>query len=263
MSNEPKIIIFDLETLPNLEEALKIWPSLGNFPGRTMRATITSIICAGWKELGSKEVHCINAWDYPEWQHDVNFDYWVCLEIYEALKDADAVITHNGRRFDWKHLQTRLLVNGLPPLPKIPHIDTYQVVRSNLLAYSNALGSLGEWMLEDTKLKHEGWGLWVKTWYREQKSMDIMDKYCKKDVILLEKVFNILRPFITNLPNRNKWRSNSKIVNDEFVCPTCGSPDLKNWGWYHTKTNSYQRLRCGNCGATSRTDAKEKNPRTY
>lgn len=258
---EPKIILFDLETLPNLSEALKVWTQLSQYPGKTMKATITSIICAGWKQLGEKKTHCINAWDFKEWKRDVNNDKRVCEEIYEVLKDADAVITHNGARFDWKYLQTRLLINGLPVLDKIPHVDTCLVARKNLLSFNNKLGYLGEWLVSDNKLENGGWDLWIKTWHRDEKAMRLMVKYCKQDVKLLEKVFEKLRPFIKNLPNRNQFKSVEKYIKGESVCPTCGSPDLQSYGWRRTKTMAYRRLRCNHCGSYSRTDTKEKNPR--
>jgi len=129
---KPKIIIFDLETMPNLKEALKVWPQLSQYPGKTLRASITSIICAGWKYHNEKKTHCINAWDFKNWKTNVNDDMEVCKAIREVLEDADAVVTHNGTRFDWKYLQTRLLINGLKPLPKIPHIDTCTIASRNL-----------------------------------------------------------------------------------------------------------------------------------
>lgn len=262
MALEPKIIVFDLETLPNLPEALKVWCQLSSFPGKTMKATITSIICAGWKEYGKKRTHCINAWDYPNWEVDVNDDKHVCEEIYNVLKDADAIVTHNGRRFDWKFLQTRLIYNGLPPLHNIPHIDTCVVARSNLLSFNNRLGYLGEWLVSDTKLENGGWDLWVKVYNRQKTAMRTMVKYCKQDVDLLEKVFDKLKPFVKNLPNRNHFKSQDKLLKGENICPTCGSIDLKYNGWAYTKTQKYQRILCKNCGSTSRLDSKDRNPRS-
>ena len=260
---EPKIVFFDIETIPDMTEALKVWCGLSNYYGLTMKGTITSLLCVGWKELGKKKVHCINAWDYPEkWAKDINDDSEVCKAIYEVLKEADAVVTHNGVRFDWKHLQTRFLINGLPPLPKVPHIDTCLVARSNLLSFNNKLGYLGDWLVGDTKLENGGWQLWVDVSKRIKKAQNLMSKYCKQDVALLEKVFLKLRPFIKNLPNNNLYRSAKKIINAEYVCTTCSSPDIRKHGFYHTKTKSYQRLFCNNCKSTGKYDINNRNPRT-
>lgn len=256
---QPKIILFDIETIPDMDQAMKVWCQLSSFPGKTMKATITSLICVGWKELGSKRTHCINAWDYPaSWDKDINDDKEVCKAIYEVLKDADAVVTHNGKRFDWKHLQTRFLINGLPPLHNIVHIDTCTVARSNLLSFNNKLGYLSEWMDGDTKLENGGWELWVKVSKRIKYAQKLMTKYCKQDVVVLEKVFLKLRPFIKNIPNRNHFNTNK---NFDKVCPTCGSADLIGWGFAYTKTSSYQRYRCKTCHSTFRVDSRGNNPR--
>lgn len=260
---EPKIILFDIETLPDPEKAIEVWCSLSNYYGQTMKATITSIICVGYKELGSKSVQCINAWDYPErWEKNVNDDYEVVKAIHEILQDADAVVTHNGRRFDWKHIQTRFMVHGLPPLPNIPHVDTCLLARKNLLSFNNKLDYLGKWLVGDRKLENGGWQLWVKVSKRIKYAQKLMSKYCKQDVLLLEKVFLKLRPFAKNLPNRNIDRKQNLIDEGVNVCPTCGSADLVRNGWAFTKTTKYQRFMCKTCKTTCRTDHKNRNART-
>lgn len=257
MNNEPRIILFDLETLPNLQQALKVWPGLGNYPGLTLKATITSIICAGWKVYGQKKTQCINAWDFKNWKKDVNDDEEVVKAIYEVLKGADAVVSHNGKRFDMKYLQTRLLVHGLPPLPKIAHIDTCTLARGNLLSFNNRLGTIGEWLVDERKLSHEGWDLWVKVHNKDPKAMLKMEKYCRQDVILLEKIFRPLRPFAKNIPNFDLSNPGQKPV-----CPSCGSTRLKSQGWQYNKTNTYRRYRCIDCASYSRTNAQDRRPRS-
>lgn len=252
---KPKIVIFDLETLPNLDEALKVWCQLSQYPGKTLRASITSIICAGWKYAGGSKTHCINAWDYKNWKKDKNDDSEVCKAIYEIIKDCDAVVTHNGARFDWKYLQTRLLINGLPPLRNIPHIDTKTLSSKNLFLFNNKLNTLGEFLVSDKKLENGGWQLWVDVYNNCEKAKRLMTRYCKQDVRLLEKCFDVLRPFAKNIPNHN-------LYTDEKVCSSCGSDNTMFNGWHYTKTQIYQRLFCKDCRSYSRLDKKDKNPRS-
>lgn len=254
---EPKIIIFDLETLPNLEEALRVWPQLSAFPGRTLKATVSTIICAGWKVYGENKTHCINAWDFSRWKSNVNDDYSVCREIYNVIKEADAVVTHNGKRFDWKFLQTRLLFHGLGPLPKIHHIDTKETSSRYIYSFNNRLGYLGETFVNDKKLDHEGWDLWVNVWHKKKESMDLMTKYCKQDVDLLEKMFVKLKPFITHIPNYNNFLNTT----GKMLCPSCGSTRLHNKGYRYTQTKVYKRYKCRDCKSYSRTDSYDKSPR--
>lgn len=253
---EPKIVIWDIEIIPDLDAALENWPLLSQFPGRTLKAQVSSMCCFGYKIYGQKNVECINAWDFPGWEVDVNDDSEICMAAYDVLKDADAIVTHNGRGFDFKHLQTRLVKHGLPTLPQMFHVDTKNLCKSNLYLVNNRLGNASKWLADEEKLDHEGWPLWVKTHKRQRKSMDLMAKYCKQDVIALEKLFKVLKPF-AKLPNQNLFTPPGHVD----VCPNCGSSRLTRNGYRYTATNSYIRLRCTDCGASSRTDAKGRNPR--
>lgn len=257
---EPRIVVFDIETLPILSEVLKVWPGLSNYPGLTLKASHNSIICAGWKVVGEKKVNCIDAWDFPAWEKDVNNDKALCKALYDVLMGADAVITQNGKRFDWKFLQTRLMIHGLPPLPKTPHIDTKQEAKKHLMMFNNRLGTLGQHLCGDDKLENGGWNLWVDVHARKKKAMQLMTKYCKQDVVLTEKVFLELRPLISTIPNFNIFCP--EYAGGKRVCPMCGSTRLKSQGWRHTKTRSYKRLRCLDCQGFSATNAQGHVPRS-
>lgn len=254
---EPKIVLFDLETLPNLKEAMRFFPRLGDYPGLTLKASINSIICVGYKIWGEKQVHCLNAWDYHRWKKDVNDDFDLVKAAFEILKDADGVITHNGKRFDWKFLQTRLMVHGLPPLPKIIHIDTCQEAKKSLMLFNNKLDTLAKALTNQSKMESGGWPLWEKVSNRDKKSMGLMSSYCKQDVLTLEAVFKRLRPFIKSLPNLNLFTSGKRPL-----CPSCGSTRIQRRGYYLTKTSTYHRYVCKDCHSWSRTSAEDRLPRT-
>ncbi len=256
-AKEPRIVLFDLETLPNLPEAMKVWTQLGNYPGLTLKAQISSVICFGFKEFGTDDKpSCINAWDFKRWRTNVNDDRDVIEAGYKILKDADAVVTHNGRRFDWKFFQTRLLIHGMPPLPRIPHIDTCAIAKANLYLFNNKLDTLGEQLVHEKKLENGGWPLWVKVSERDPDALKLMTDYCIQDVALLEKVFKVLRPFAANIPNYNLW-----TIGQKPVCPNCGGTRLKNQGYRTTRTRTYRRYRCLNCQTYCNTDGADRNPR--
>jgi DNA polymerase elongation subunit (family B) len=251
----PHIVLWDLETLPNMIETMKIFPRLGDYPGLTLKATVNSIICFGYKVYGEgKNAKCINAWDYPEWNENINDDKKLCEAAYEILKDAHAVVTHNGKRFDWKFLQTRLLKHNLPPLPKINHIDTCAVAKKNILSFNNSLNILAKAFTDTEKLENGGWDLWVKVSEREPKAMALMSKYCKQDVIVLESLFNKLKAFATEIPNHNLFRL------EQEACPNCGSLSLKKSGMKVLKSGLRQRFQCNECGSTCYAGAKKRFP---
>lgn len=253
---DPHIVCFDLETLPNLPEALRVWPNLGNYPGLTLKASVSTIICAGWKILGSDSVQCIHAWDFPEWATDVNDDRKLCIALYEVLKGADCVITHNGKRFDWKFMQTRLRFHDLPPLPAIHHVDTCAEAKRNLYVLNNRLNTVARFLTDKEKKQHEGWDLWVKVHGRDPEAMKTMSEYCMQDVVVLEEVFQSMRPLIQSMPNYNLF---SPLK--EKACPRCGSSRIRSEGKRHTKTRSYRRYICQDCHGWSHTDIKDEVPR--
>jgi hypothetical protein len=207
--------------------------------------------------FGEKETHCINAWDFKHWKKNINYDKELIKKAYDILINADCIVTHNGRRFDWKFFQTRLLIHGLNPLPKIPHVDTCAAMKANLMMFNNRLNTAGEFLANDKKMENGGWDLWVKVAKRDPNSMKLMSEYCKQDVKLLEKVFKRIRPFVKNIPNYNIWGDG-----ETKLCPSCGSTRIEKLGFRATQTNLLQRWRCRDCGSTCNTLIKSNIPRS-
>lgn len=255
---EPRIILFDIETMPIMSQVMKNFTGLSNYPGLTLKGNINSVICFGYKVFGEKETHCLNAWDFKSWKKDINDDKELVKKAAEILTEADAIVTHNGKRFDLKFLQTRLLGHGLGPIPKIPHLDTCAQARTSMLMFSNRLNSLGEFMAQDKKLENGGWSLWEKVMARDPKSMKLMTDYCKQDVRLLEKVYKKLLPFMAGVPNYNIFTGTNL-----HHCPACGSTRVIKNGYRHTNVGSYQRYICRDCNSWHTTNLKDKQPRKY
>ena len=95
------------------------------------------------------------------------------------------------------------------------------------------------------KVRHEGWDLWKDCMNGVPEAWAIMEKYNKQDVILLEKLYNKLQPWIDQHPNRNMYT-------DRPVCPNCGANALQSRGVYKTTTQEYIRYHCTGCGKWSR-----------
>jgi len=239
--SEPKIIVWDIETLPNLDKAMDNWCRMREF--MTINADMSTMICSGWKILGQKPTHCINAWDFPSWKKDVNDDKALCEAAYDVLKDADAIITHYGKGFDFKFIQTRLLINGLPTLdPKTIHIDTCLLARSNLKLQSNRLNNIALELGLDEKMENGGWPLWKKVYQRDPKAQKTMSDYCKQDVRTLEQVYDKLKRF-------DNSRLNYGVYNNESCCPKCGKDSLVKNGIRTTSAHKYRRYKCSSCGS--------------
>ena len=256
MIREPRILLFDIESMPDLDMVMHHLPQMSDYPGLTLKASINSVVCFGYKIFGEAKTHCLNAWDYPGWKNSVNDDFMLLKAISEIMVDADAVVSHNGKRFDWKFIQTRLVKHGLPPLPKIIHIDTCQLAKTHLMTFNNRLQTLAKFMTKTEKLENTGWQLWERVIKRDKKAMELMTRYCKQDVNVLNEVFKVLRPFATNIPNYNKSRQT-----EAQVCPNCGSTRLMTHGTYVRKNHVQKRFLCKDCG-TSCSVREGKDPQT-
>ena len=255
----PRIVIYDIETVPNLPEALKVWPQLSNYPGQTFKASINSIACFGWKILGEETTNIVSAWDFPEWTHDVNNDEPILRRILEIFDGADGVITQNGKAFDEKFIQTRLLLNEMDIMPKYAHLDT-KLLAKKFSFFSNSLKYLTEQLTDTRKLDNSGWDLWCRVHARDHVACAEMATYCKGDVDALEAVYRRLRVASTGankLPNHNLFLINGS----RSVCPHCGSTRSVKFGLRYNNTRSYQRYRCNDCRAYFVSDASDKNPR--
>lgn len=246
---EPKIVIWDLETLPDPRKIYDVIPSIGAWPGRTFKAELQTIICFGYKIVGQGRAQCINAWDFKEaWEKNPNDDSAVVAAAYEILHDADEIVTHNGKSFDIKVLNTRLLSYGMPPIAKdIKHVDT-KISAKKISLYSNSLANVASFLgVEDKMQIKNKWSMWKRMAFKEETAEDrkVMDLYCKQDVDTLYAVYEKLMPFHgNNLVNRNQF------TDGRPVCPSCGSPSVIKHGTKRTKTKEYQRYLCTKCGST-------------
>jgi DNA polymerase elongation subunit (family B) len=254
----PKILLLDIETLPIVAEHIKILPEYNSDRwGLTLRADVNSVLCFGYKFLDDKKASCLNAWDFKSGKKNINDDTDLLKELSKVAKDADAMVTHNGKGFDIKFINTRLTMKGLPPLPEVPQIDTKQVASNKLFFIRNRLDYLAEKLSTARKMENGGWQLWVRLALAKYKGADAptpaqiakdkntMSTYCKQDVIALEKLFLKLRPFVKNLPNRNFFDGSG------HACTVCGSTRLHRHGTRRTLTGVNQRYLCTDCGTTS------------
>jgi DNA polymerase elongation subunit (family B) len=246
--NKPKIVFLDIETLMIPKETLKRIPSYGAYPGRGFNGTVSSVLCFGYKIKGEKDAKIINAWDFSTFKKDVNDDSQVCKAIWEVLKDTDAIVTQNGKRFDVPVINTRMAKHGLPAIPKtIKHLDTKNVFKANYSAYDNKLDTIADTFGCELKMENGGWDLWMSMYNRDKKAMKLMSEYCKQDVRVTEQVFIKMLPVMKGLPNYNLFTDDNKRV-----CPSCGSSKLHIKDTRRLNGGLFQRYSCQDCGSVSR-----------
>jgi hypothetical protein len=168
--------------------------------------------------------------------------------LWELLDKADAVLTFNGRKHDIPHINKEFLKAGLGPPSPYKHIDLLETAKKQFKFESNKLQFLVQELGLGSKMRHEGFDLWLKCAAGDEDAWKIMQKYNIHDVRLTEKLYKKIRPWITNHPNRS-------LLAGETICPYCGSKHLhsRGTGVYRTQTGMFRKFHCQSCGGWSRT----------
>ena len=238
-----KILLIDIETSPNLAHVWGIWQQNVGL-SQLLESSYTMCYSAKW--LGEEDV-------YFDSVH--RNDAKKMLEgVHAMLCEADAVVHYNGSKFDIPTLNKEFLVHKMTPPPPIKQIDLLRTVKSQFRFPSNKLDYVAQRLGLGKKKDHEGHILWVKCMNGDKKAWKTMEEYNIQDVILLEKLYNRLMPWIKNPLNNALMKDR-----DNFVCPTCSKAHLVSKGFRYTTTGAYQRYQCKACGAYS-TDTRTVIP---
>ena len=243
MSLSPRILFWDIET--SLMPVAVFQLSHNDWINPESILSERYVICAGWLWNGDSKVQTVSVLDDPKrFSRDPHDDYHVIKVLHEILSQADVVIHHNGDSFDLRYVMTRALVHGFPPLPPINTIDTYKIGKSRLYLNSNKLDYIGRLLKLGQKIQTSP-GLWMRVLAGEKTAVREMVDYNKQDVLLLEKVFKKLQPYVPNHINRELFGGGG--------CPRCGSRKIQSRGVHRAITRTYQRFQCQKCMGWFRT----------
>ncbi len=249
MSGSSKILLWDLETGFNVCTAFSLWQD--GLPYSAIQSE-RYIICGSYKWLGQKTVHNISILDdLKRFKKDPLDDEYVVRELEKVLLQADLVIGHNGDKYDMKFFNTRALFHGLDPLPPIPSMDTLKVAKANFYFNSNSLDYIAKFLGVGSKGEH-GKDLWHGALQGNVASVKKMIKYCDQDVRILEGIYFKLSPY------DKQTRLNPNIDLNYPACVLCGSENLQKRGTARTKTSTYQRYQCQDCGKWCRARTADK-----
>jgi DNA polymerase elongation subunit (family B) len=230
-----KRLFLDIETSPNMVFSWNVGYKLNIGHDNILKER--EIICICYKWEGKSKVHSL------EWNK--GDDKEMVLKFIEILKQADELVGHNGDNYDLKFLRGRAIYHGIKNLPKFVTTDTLKIARTQFRLNSNRLDYIGKYLGFGGKIETGGFGLWKDIVLKNSKeAMNKMVKYCKRDVVLLEKVYNALQGYVPSKIHAGVLAGKSKCS-----CPNCSS----------TKTAINQRritvtgikgvtLRCGDCG---------------
>jgi RNase P subunit RPR2 len=227
----PRILLLDIETTPL--EAF-VWQ---------MQV---------WKARVGDD-HIISRWFMLTWSAKWLFSSEIMsnkLTSGEVKREDDSRIMGNLWKvlnsFDIPNINTRCIVNDLPPIKPYQTIDTLRIAQKQFGFTHNSLNALARVFGLSEKIDTD-FELWRRCKNGDEDALKEMETYNRHDVEVLEEVYLKLRPWIKGHPNLGLY-----MELDVPVCKNCGSTHLKTDGsFYYTSAGKYANLKC-ECGAYGR-----------
>lgn len=161
--------------------------------------------------------------------------------IHKLLAEADAVVTYNGNTFDLPTLNKEFVKHKMLPPAPYRKMDLLSTARTQFRFTSNKLDYVAQFLGLGAKTQHKGHALWVGCMAGNKADWRVMEKYNKQDVVLLEKVYEQMLPWI---PRHANW----SVHTGDVCCPNCGSKHFQKRGLYKLMMGVYQRYQCSKCG---------------
>lgn len=236
-----KILALDIETSPAVVYTWGLWDQN---VGLNQIIQQPRMLCFAAKWIGRKGITFRS-----EYHHSTEE---MLATIHKLMDEADVLLHYNGARFDIPHLHREFLQANLPPPSPSADIDLLKVVRKNFRFISNKLQNVVTELDLDSKVEHSGFKLWRKCLEGDRSAWSTMRAYNRKDVDLLETLYDELLPWIHNHPNR-------RLFDRDAGCPKCGGPESELWvrGYRTTAVSRYVRLQCQLCKGWSHRTTRE------
>ena len=245
LAKDIRILTIDIETRPMVVYS---WGLFNQFHSIDQIIDDGGLLCFAAKWAGEKEVLFFSEWDD-------GFEGMV-KAAHDLLSEADVVITYNGDRFDIKKLNQEFAKLRMAPPRPFKSIDLMKSNKARFDLPSRKLDYLVQRMGVGKKVPHTGFQLWIDCIARDAKALKLMEKYNRGDVIVTEKAYFRLLPWLTNAPHLGMF-----LRDQSFVCPYCATKIGSHLeGLAHTNVQSYDLFQCKRCEGWSRGLTKKQDP---
>jgi len=245
-----KILLLDIETLPMKVLVFGLYQEVTSMSHVKQDWTM-ACWCAKW--LDSKEVMSDALPNYGDYNKNKPNDTKIVSKLHKLLDEADVVVTQNGVRFDVSKIYAKFIEHGIKPPSPFKNVDTCKIAKSIFGFTSNKLDDIGKLLKVGRKINTGGFKLWNDCMEGDLKAWNKMVRYCANDVLLLEKVYKKMLPFMNKHPNRNCF---SEVKNN---CPKCGSDKIIQRGYIYQTLGKRKRFQCKSCGGWCSGDKIMKN----
>lgn len=241
-----KILLLDIEISPSI---VTVWGLFNQNIGLHSILGNSEILTWAAKWYGEKEV--ISA------SRSTSSKRSMLKKMHTLLSKADVVITYNGNGFDLKILNKEFLELGMSPPKPYKSLDLLSTMKNVFRGTSNKLDYWVKHLDLGKKIEHRGHQMWLDCMKGDKKAFAEMLEYNQHDVIILERLYKRVLPWIKNHPNRS-------VYTGRLVCPTCGSDHFQHRG-YVRKLRTYKQFQCRaeGCGKWFRASVSEKGSKQY
>jgi predicted RNA-binding Zn-ribbon protein involved in translation (DUF1610 family) len=246
-SKSPRILVIDIETAPLELYGWKIWDE--NFSLDQIKSDWTILSFAA-KWLGEDKIFYMDTGGRGK--RFVRNDRKLMRPLLKLLDEADVVVAQNGRKFDVRKINARLIAHGFRPPSPYRVVDTMLVARKYFAFTSQKLKYTSEILGVPPKDEHEefpGFKLWAECLKDNPEAWKVMKRYNTRDILSTEHVYLRTRAWDSGHPNLGTFSAA-----EQHVCPHCGSENVigRN-GWREVKQQGvYKRYQCKDCQGWSR-----------
>ena len=117
-------------------------------------------------------------------------------DVAEVMEEYAVWCTFYGKLFDIPFINSRLLVNNLPPLPKHHHIDMYWVVKSRTRLSRRNQGHILSWLETPQDKMAVSPNVWANLASDYDEHIKTLVARCESDVIGLEAMYERVKHLI-------------------------------------------------------------------
>ncbi len=162
-----------------------------------LKANFGRILCASVADMfGNVRTFRIDEAPYARSRR--RDDIALCVALRDYLEQFDIIMGWYSKMFDVPFLNTRLLIGNERPLrADIMHVDAiWKAKKGSMALHSARLDSLAKTFRLDTQKTVLDPDIWQDAADGDKEAMDYVVEHCEADVLVLRKVFHVLKPLI-------------------------------------------------------------------
>lgn len=199
-----KILLLDIETSPNLAYVWGMWKQNISMDKIVAKG---HVLCFAAKWYGQREMMFSSTRDGQK---------AMLRRIHRLLDESDMVVHYNGKSFDIPTLNKEFVTKGMNPPAPYKQVDLLEVVRDQFRFPINKLDYVAQTLGIGRKVRHPGFQMWVDCMAGDDRAWRKMEKYNRRDVVVLERLYDRLKPWVRNHPNVAAFDDRPD------ACPRCG-----------------------------------------